>query len=144
MFAWSLPSKMLCAWHTMLVRARYGSCTGCGPRHSLRCLNIEGGVRKLCPFLTLSTRLWVLSVSHSVLSNSLQPHGLQGARLLCSCDSPGKNTRVSGHFLLQGIFLTQGSNPGLLYCRQILYCLRHHGSLIINCLCYSRKIVLPF
>ena len=29
------------------------------------------------------------------------------------------------HFLLQGIFLTQGSNPGLLHCRQILYCLSH-------------------
>ena len=114
MFAWSLPSKTLCAWHTMLVRARYGSCTSCGPRRSLRCLNIEGGVSKLCPFLTLSTRVWVLSVSHLVLSNSLQPHGLQLARLLYSCDSPGKNTRVCCHALLQGIFLTQGSNPRLM------------------------------
>ena len=34
---------------------------------------------------------------------------------------PGKNTGVGCHFLLQGIFLTQGSNPGLLHCRQILY-----------------------
>ena len=33
-------------------------------------------------------------------------------------DSPGKNTGVGCHFLLQGIFLTQGSNPGLLHCRQ--------------------------
>ena len=33
----------------------------------------------------------------------------------------GKNTGVGCHFLLQGIFLTQGSNPGLLHCRQILY-----------------------
>ena len=32
------------------------------------------------------------------------------------------------HFLLQGIFLTQGSNPGLSHCRQILYCLSHQGS----------------
>ena len=37
------------------------------------------------------------------------------------CNSPGKNTRVGCHFLLQGIFLTQGLNPGLLYCRQMLY-----------------------
>ena len=36
-------------------------------------------------------------------------------------DSPGKNTGVSCHFLLQGIFLTQGLNPGLLHCRRILY-----------------------
>ena len=35
-------------------------------------------------------------------------------------DSPGKNTGVGCHFLLQGIFPTQGSNPGLLHCRQML------------------------
>ena len=40
----------------------------------------------------------------------LWPHGLQSARLLCPWDSPGKNTGVGCHFLLQGIFLTQGSN----------------------------------
>ena len=40
----------------------------------------------------------------SVTSNSLRPHGLQSARLLCSWDSPGKNTGVGSHFLLQGIF----------------------------------------
>ena len=43
-------------------------------------------------------------------------------------DSPGKNTGVSCHFFLQGIFPTQGSNPGLLHCRQILYHLSHQGS----------------
>ena len=43
-------------------------------------------------------------------------------------DSPGKNIRVGCHVLLQGIFLTQGSNPGLLSCREILYCLNHQGS----------------
>jgi len=36
-------------------------------------------------------------------------------------DSPGKNTGVGCHALLQRIFPTQGSNPGLLHCRQILY-----------------------
>ena len=36
-------------------------------------------------------------------------------------DSPGKNTGVGCHALLQGIFPTQGSNPGLPHCRQILY-----------------------
>ena len=58
----------------------------------------------------------------------LQPHGLQPARLLCQWDSPGKNTGVGCHFLLQGIFLTQESNPGLLHCRQILYRLSYEGS----------------
>jgi len=43
-------------------------------------------------------------------------------------DSPGKNTRVGCHALLQGIFPTQGSNPGLPYCRRILYHLNHQGS----------------
>ena len=36
-------------------------------------------------------------------------------------DSPGKNTRVGRHSLLQEMFLTQGSNPGLLHCMQIIY-----------------------
>ena len=45
-------------------------------------------------------------------------------------DSPGKNTRVGCHALLQGIFLTQGSNPGLPHCRRILYYLGHQGSQI--------------
>jgi len=47
---------------------------------------------------------------------------------LCPWNSPGKNTGVSSHSLLQGIFPTQGSNPRLLHCRQILYHLSHQGS----------------
>ena len=43
-------------------------------------------------------------------------------------DFPGNTTRVDCHFFLQGIFLTQGSNLGLLHCRQTLYRLSHHGS----------------
>ena len=42
-------------------------------------------------------------------------------------DPPGKNTGVDCHALLQGIFPTQGSNPSLPHCRQILYCLSHQG-----------------
>ena len=59
------------------------------------------------------TGAWVLS--HSVVSDSLQPRELWPARLLCLWDSPGKNTGVGCHFLLQGIFPTQGSNPGLFH-----------------------------
>ena len=51
---------------------------------------------------------------HSVISNSLQPHGLSPCRLLCPWNSPGKNPGVGCHFLPQGIFSTQGSNPSLL------------------------------
>ena len=45
-----------------------------------------------------------------------------------SVDSPGKNTGVGCRFLPQGIFLTQGSNLGLLHCREILYQLSYKGS----------------
>ena len=79
-----------------------------------------------------------------VVSDSFRSQGLQHTILLCpwkmsevaqSCltlcnpmpfrllhpsDFPGKNTEVSCHFLLQGIFLTQGSNTDLLHCRQTL------------------------
>ena len=45
-------------------------------------------------------------------------------------ESPGKNTGVGCQALLQGIFAIQGSNPGLLHCRWIPYCLSHQRSLI--------------
>ena len=60
------------------------------------------------------------SESHSVMSDSLRPHGLY--------NSPGQNMGVGSLSLLQGIFPTQGWNPGLLHCRQILYLLSHKGS----------------
>ena len=72
------------------------------------------------------------SDSLSVMSNSLQPHGLQAARLLCLWNSPGKYPGVSCHFLLQGIFPTQGSNTRLLHCRQTLYHLSQEGSLLLR------------
>ena len=49
----------------------------------------------------------------SVVSDSLQHHGLQPIRLLCPWDSPGRNIEEGCHFLLQRIFLTQGLNPHL-------------------------------
>ena len=55
------------------------------------------------------------------------PWTIQPTRLFYSWDSPGKNTTVDCHFLLQGIFLTQVSNVHLLHCRQILYQLSHPG-----------------
>ena len=49
-------------------------------------------------------------------------------RLLCPWDSPGKNTGLDYHSLLQGIFPTQGSNLGFLRCRQIDYHLSRQRS----------------
>ena len=66
--------------------------------------------------------------SCSVVSDSSRPHGLKPTRLLCPWNLPGKNTGVGCHSLLLGIFPTQGSNPGLPHCRQILYRLSQHES----------------
>ena len=63
------------------------------------------------------------SESYSVMSNSLRPHGLYSP-----WNSPGQNTGVGSLSLLQEIFPTQGSNPGLPHCGQILYQLSHQGS----------------
>ena len=60
-----------------------------------------------------------------VMSDSLRPHGLYPTRLLRPLNFPGKSTGVGCQFLHQGIFLTQGLNPGLLHCRQMLYPLSH-------------------
>ena len=62
------------------------------------------------------------SESHSVVSDSLTPHGLS------QWNSPAQNTGVGSLSPLQGIFPTQGSNPGLPHCGQILYQLSHKGS----------------
>ena len=67
--------------------------------------------------------VWLLVVSDSC--NRIDC----STRLLCPWDPPGKNTGVGCHFLLQGIFPTQESNPGLLHCGQILYQLSYEGAL---------------
>ena len=85
----------------------------------------------VCPFwLDKSVHNWFLwslkgseSESRSVVSDSLWPHGLYSP-----WNSPGQNTGVGSLSLLQGIFPTQGPNPGLLHCGQILYQLSHKGS----------------
>ena len=57
-----------------------------------------------------SLALTIVCVSRSAVSDSLRPHGLWPARLFCLWNSPGENTGASCHFLLQEIFLTQGSH----------------------------------
>ena len=78
------------------------------------------------------------SLSHVWLCDPLhcspQSSSVQG-------DSTGKNTALWCHTLLQGIFPTQGSNPGLPHCRQILYPLSHQGSPTV--LYMHAKIYLP-
>ena len=81
----------------------------------------DGDVQRDCCFHTCCVlscvQLFVTSLT-AAYKAPLEVHG----------DSQGKNTGVGCHDLLQGIFPTQGSNTGLLYCRRILYCLSHQGS----------------
>ena len=73
------------------------------------------------------------------MSDSLRPYRLLPVRLLCLWDFPGKNTWMGS---LQVIFLNQGSKPGLLHCRQILYNLSHQRSPLLL-LAYIFKICIP-
>ena len=75
------------------------------------------------------SRLVMLLFSHPVVSDPFLPHGLN--RLPCPWDSPGKNTGLGSHFLLQGIFLTQGLNPHLLRRQAGSLPVSHLGSPII-------------
>ena len=68
------------------------------------------------------------SESHSVVSDSLQPHGCNPPGSSVHRDSPGKNTWTGCHALLQGIFPTQGLNSGVPHFRLILYHLSHERS----------------
>ena len=65
------------------------------------------------------------------------------AGLLCPWDSPGKNTEVGCQSLLQGVFPTQGLNPGLLHCRRILYSLSPKGS-PQDCQCLPYRLLGRF
>ena len=71
----------------------------------------------------LTEREFSESESCSVVSDSLQPHGLYSP-----WNFPGQNTGVGSLSCLPGIFPAQGLKPGLLHCRRILYQLSHKGS----------------
>ena len=94
----------------------------------LHCLWESKLIQPLCRTVRrFLKKLWIelpCVCACSVMSDSLQPHGLQPARLLCPWDSPGKNTGLDCHSLLQRIFPTQGWNShllGVLHSTQILY-----------------------
>ena len=101
-------------------------------RHISEEVNQLSGPVNLCSLmlsiaaLAMELMIWLtcdvcVCVTHSVVSDSLRPRGLYLTRFLHPRDFPGKNTGVGCHFFLQGIFPTQGLNPGLPHCRWILY-----------------------
>ena len=90
----------------------------------MTCLRLEVSLQSLNGF-----RAPCLCAKSLRLCQTLQLYGPWPTRLLCPWDSPGKNTGVGCHFLLQEIFQTQRLNPGLLHCRQTLYHLSHQMNL---------------
>ena len=89
---------------------------------------VQGTLKGLLQHLSSKASIHMLLIIHeikscSVMSKSLGPHGLYSP-----WNSPGQNTGVGNLSLLQGILQTQGSNQGLLHCRQILYHLGYQGS----------------
>ena len=133
------PTRLLHPWDSP------GKNSGVGCHFLLQCMKVksESEVAQLCPTCSnpmdcsppgssvhgifqarvLEWGAIAFSESCSVMSNSLRPHGLYSP-----WNSPGQNTGVGSLSLFQGIFPTQGSNPGLLHCRWILYQLSHKGS----------------
>ena len=73
------------------------------------------------------------------MPNSLWPYGLWPTRLLCPWDSSAKNTGVGNHALLQGIFPTQDSKPGLLHCSRFftIWATREVVTLFFTFICFS-------
>ena len=98
------------------------TCQGAAkPVHPAVIVDLHARVRELQPLKPVRPSVCSqVCVCAEALIVSLPARALQPARLLCPCDFPGKTTGVGCHFLFQGIFPTQGSNPGLLHCRQIL------------------------
>ena len=108
-------------------------CRKSGGHNRWLCIKRE----KFCLFLMLTerkktttkkkTQSYAICV-FSVMAKLCDPMDFSPPGSSVHGDSPGKNTEMGCHFLLPGVFPTQGSNPGLPHCRRILYHLSHQGS----------------
>ena len=102
-------------------RPSWGAASCSSPPRGDPCLPLPGLNRLLGQVLNGLSKAKLFSLhpkkvcARTVKSDTLRPHRLQPTRLLCPWDCPGKKTGVGGHFLLQGISLTQGSNSCLLH-----------------------------
>ena len=122
------PTRYLCPWDFA------GKNTGVGCLLCQRIFPTQG--LNLCLLQLLHCRRilfgWatsaVLCLVASVVSDCLRPMDCSPPGSSVHGDSPGKHTGVGCHALLQGIFPTQGSNPGLLHCRRIIYQMSHQES----------------
>ena len=122
-----------CEWcvNSLSSKASWCKCTRLSPGYHPQ--SGTNGVQGMYILNMLSSNETVTYLSsRSVVSDSTRPHGLEPTRLLRSWDFAGKSTGVGCHFLLQGIFLPQGSNWGLPKGRQMLYHLSHQGSTLMR------------
>ena len=131
---WLYPARLFCPWNFP------GKNTGVGCHFLIQGNFCNPGIKPASSapptlasrfFTTSATwedpsymlKMEVKSENHSVVSDSLWPYGLYSP-----WNSLGQNPGVGSFSLLQEIFPTQGSNPGLLHCRWVLYQLSHKGS----------------
>ena len=112
------------------VKSKYGLCFLCSKcfyKHHFLSNNFNIMLSFMTHFSNFMTMKWRSEVTQSCLTLcDPMDCSLPGSSI--HCFFPGKNTGVGCHFLLQGIFLTQGLNQGLLYYRHTPQCLSHQGS----------------
>ena len=119
------PTRLLRPWDSP------GKNTGVGCHFLLQCMKVKSESEVSQSFPTLSDPM-ECSLQGSSIHGIFQARVLEGGAIAFSAidcspwNSPGQNTVVGSCSLLQGIFPTQGSNPGLPHCRQILHQLSHH------------------
>ena len=100
--------------------------------------------KSLCIHTYIQTDIYIVCVCMSLSHVQLfATHGLQPTRLLCPWNSPGKNTAVACHSLLQGIFPSQGLNPGLLHSSKF-FTIRATRELYIVCKIYILQKTYEF
>ena len=100
-------------------------------------ISVLWNIESVCMFMFTKYIIYIKDSVHALLLRSVwffMTPWLQPTRLFCPLNFPGKNTGLGYQFLLQRIFLTQGSNPGLLHCGQILYHLWVNLGLNKSCL----------
>ena len=103
------------AWNIYVIKVKSGECGQRWLEIRKRSDNHSAQAKLQVSSWEACLEICVCAVlGRSVMSNSLQPHGLEPARLRCPWNFLGKNTGVGCHFLFQGIFLTQESNSCLL------------------------------
>ena len=109
-----------------------------------KCSSTDKQIKKMRFIYTMEYCCCCCCLVASVMSDSVRLYGLQPARLVCPWNSPGKNSGVDCHSLLQRIILNHGSNLGLLHCRWILCHLSQQGSQLVRWVGYKSYIPVVF